>query len=142
MLWVFVGDRAEAEDLCQEAFVRLHGAWGRLDHTANVGAYLRATAFNLARSGFRRRLVARRLHPQPKPDVAAADDGLELRDDQRALLAAVRRLPARQRQCVVVRYWRDQSEAEIAATLGISPNSVKTHMRRAMAALEQHLENR
>jgi RNA polymerase sigma-70 factor (sigma-E family) len=141
MLWVFVGDRAEAEDLCQEAFIRLHRAWRRIDHTANVGAYLRATAFNLARSGFRRRQVSRRVRLVPDTDAApGADEGVELRADQRDLLAALRRLPARQRECVVLRYWQDQTDAEIAATLGISPNSVKTHLRRAMVTLEQRLE--
>jgi len=141
MLWVFVGDRAEAEDLCQEAFIRLHRVWHRIDHSVDVGAYLRATAFNLARSGFRRRLVARRLRPVPDADAApAADESVELRVDQRALLAALRRLPARQRECIVLRYWQDQTDADISATLGISPNSVKTHLRRAMATLEQHLE--
>jgi RNA polymerase sigma factor (sigma-70 family) len=88
MLWVFVGDRAEAEDLCQEAFMRLQRAWRRFDHTANVGAYLRATAFNLARSGFRRQRVVRRLRPVREPDGAAADEGVELRADQHQLLGA------------------------------------------------------
>jgi RNA polymerase sigma-70 factor (sigma-E family) len=141
MLWVFVGDRAEAEDLCQEAFVRLQRAWARIDHSANVGAYLRTTAFNLARSGFRRRLLARRLRPVPEPETtAAADEGVTLRDDQRQLLAALRRLPGRQRECIVLRYWQELSDTEIADTLGISPNSVKTHLRRAMDTLEHHLE--
>jgi DNA-directed RNA polymerase specialized sigma24 family protein len=90
MLWVFVGDRAEAEDLTQEAFVRLHLAWPRLDHGQNVGGYLRATAFNLARSGFRRRRVRLR-HPSPgSPDVASAEDDAMLSDDQERVIAAVR----------------------------------------------------
>lgn len=141
MLWVFVGDRGEAEDLCQEAFIRLQGAWRRIDLSQNAGAYLRATAFNLARSGFRRRLVARRLQPVREPDGAAADEGVELRADQRRLLAALRRLPHRQRECVVLRYWQEQSDTEIAATLGISASSVKTHLRRAMERLEHDLES-
>jgi RNA polymerase sigma-70 factor (sigma-E family) len=143
MLWVFVGDRSEAEDLCQEAFMRLQRSWRRVDPARNAGAYLRATAFNLARSGLRRRLVARRLRPAPEPEgTAAADEGVELRADQRQLLDALRRLPARQRECLVLRYWQDQSDAEIAATLGISANSVKTHLRRAMERLEHDLESR
>jgi RNA polymerase sigma-70 factor (sigma-E family) len=141
MLWVFVGDRGEAEDLCQEAFMRLQRSWRRIDPERNAGAYLRTTAFNLARSGFRRRVVAQRLRPGPEPESAAADEGVELRDDQRQLLDALRRLPARQRECVVLRYWEDQSDAEIAATLGISANSVKTHLRRAMERLEHDLES-
>ncbi|GAC1597511.1 MAG: SigE family RNA polymerase sigma factor [Acidimicrobiales bacterium] len=141
MLWVFVGERAEAEDLCQEAFIRLHRVWNRIDRTADVGAYLRTIAFNLARSGFRRHQIARRLHPLPDAAGApAADEGVELRTDQRELLGALRRLPARQRECVVLRYWQEQSDTEIAVTLGISPNSVKTHLRRAMDSLERYVE--
>jgi RNA polymerase sigma-70 factor (sigma-E family) len=143
MLSVFVGDRAEAEDLCQEAFIRLHRAWRRMDRAGNVAGYLRATAFNLARSGFRRRAVARRRQPAPAPEGSApADEGVELRADQVDLLAAVRRLSPRQRECIVLRYWEDQTDAAIATTLGISPNSVKTHLRRAMDALEQELEKK
>ena len=141
MLWVYTGDRGEAEDLCQEAFIRLQRSWRRIDPSRNAGPYLRATAFNLARSGFRRRLVAERLRTAPEPEgAAAADEGVELRVDQRQLLVALRRLPARQRECVVLRYWQDQSDTQIAATLGISANSVKTHLRRAMERLEHELE--
>src|SRR5947208_2990411 len=68
MLWVFVGDKGTAEDIVQEAFLRLHRAWPRLDHTRSLAGYLRATAFNLARSGFRRRLVALRHRPSAPPD--------------------------------------------------------------------------
>jgi RNA polymerase sigma-70 factor (sigma-E family) len=142
MLWVFVGDRAEAEDLTQEAFLRLQRAWTRLDQDQNLGGYLRATAFNLARSGFRRRRVRlRHLSPEAR-DVASAEDDAMLSDDQAEVLAAVRLLPGRQRQCVVLRYWDDLSDREIAATLGLSVNSVKTHLRRGLAKVEQRLEVR
>ena len=143
MLWVFVGNRAEAEDLCHDAFVRLHRVWRRIDHGDNVGAYLRTTAFNLARSSLRRRNVVRRLAPAPdRQSSPAADENVELRADQRALLAAVRRLPRRQRECIVLRYWQDLTDPQIATTLGISVNSVKTHLRRATHTLGQQLEAR
>ena len=142
MLWVFVGDKGTAEDIVQEAFLRLHRAWSRLDHTRSVPAYLRATAFNLARSGFRRRMVALRHRPAAPPNAASAEAGAILREDQQEVAQALRRLPARQRECVVLRYWADLSDREIAATLGLSPNSVKTHLRRGLATLEQRLENR
>jgi RNA polymerase sigma-70 factor (sigma-E family) len=139
MLWVFLGDRAAAEDIVQESFIRLHRAWPRLDHSRPLGGYLRTTAFNLARSGLRRRMVALRHRPAPMHDVASAEAGVVLREDQREVAAALRRLPARQRECIVLRYWADQTEAEIAATLGVSVNSVKTHLRRGMEALERRL---
>ena len=143
MLWVFVGSRAEAEDLCHDAFVRLHRVWRRIDHGDNVGSYLRTTAFNLARSSLRRRSVVRRLAPPPDRQASpAADENVELRADQRTLLASIRRLPRRQRECIVLRYWQDLTEPQIATTLGISVSSVKTHLRRATQTLEQHLEAR
>jgi len=140
MVWVFVGDKATAEDIVQEAFLRLHRAWPRLDHTRSLAGYLRTTAFNLARSGFRRRLVALRHRPPAAPDAASAEAGVILREDQRQVALALRTLPARQRECVVLRYWAELSDKEIAATLGLSPNSVKTHLRRGLASLEHRLE--
>lgn len=139
MLWVFVGDKGTAEDIVQEAFLRLHRAWPRLDHTRSLAGYLRTTAFNVARSGFRRRLVARRHRPPAAAEAASAESGMMLREDQREVASALRGLSARQRECVVLRYWGDLSDREIAATLGVSANSVKTHLRRGLAALEQRL---
>ena len=139
MLWVFLGDRAAAEDIVQESFIRLHRAWPRLDHSRPLGGYLRTTALNLARSGLRRRMVALRHRPAAAADVPSPEAGVVLREDQQEVAAALRRLPARQRECIVLRYWADQSDTEIAATLGVSANSVKTHLRRAMAALERRL---
>jgi RNA polymerase sigma-70 factor (sigma-E family) len=139
MLWVFVGDRATAEDIVQEAFIRVHRAWPRLRDRGSLVPYLRSTAFNLARSGFRRRLVALRHRPSPTPDAASAEAGVLLREDQREVAEALRGLAARQRECVVLRYWAGLSDAEIATTLSISVNSVKTHLRRGLGGLERRL---
>ena len=76
------------------------------------------------------------------PDVRAAADDVVLREDQRAVIAALRTLPDRQRECLVLRFYAELTESEIAATLAISPNSVKTHVRRGLAALEGRLEER
>ena len=136
LLEVFVGDRATAEDLAQEAFLRTYRAWGRIgDHDRAVG-YLRATALNLARSGFRRRLVALKHRTGPARDAAGADEAVVLRDEQREVIDALRGLPDRQRECLVLRFYGELSEAEIADSLGISTNTVKTHTRRGLAALE------
>ena len=140
MLWVFVGDRATAEDLVQEAFLRLHRAWPRIERGDAVRAYLRSIAFNLARSGFRRRLVALRHRPAAAPHAASPEVDVVPREDQQEVAAALRTLPARQRQCVVLRYWTELGDREIAAELGISVNSVKTHLRRGLAAMEKQLE--
>jgi RNA polymerase sigma-70 factor (sigma-E family) len=142
MLTVYVGSQAAAEDLAQEAFLRTYRAWERVRDEDRAAAYLYKAAFNLARSGFRRRLVALRHRPEPTPAVRAAVDDVVLRDDQRAVVDALRNLPARQRECLVLRFYADLSESEIASTLAISPNSVKTHVRRGLAALEARLEER
>jgi RNA polymerase sigma-70 factor (ECF subfamily) len=95
---------------------------------------------NGARSGLRRRLMARRHQPSPAPDAPGAEVGAVLREDQEEVLHAVRSLPLRQRQCVALRYYEDLTEAQIAETLDISQGSVKTHLHRAMQALTQRLE--
>ena len=142
MLWVFVGDRAAAEDIVQESFIRLHGARGRIERADGGRAYLRSVAFNLARSGFRRRAVALRHRPAPATPAASPEPAVLLSEDQREVAAALRSLPARQRQCVVLRYWSELGDQQIAADLGISVNSVKTHLRRGLAGLEKRLEAR
>jgi RNA polymerase sigma-70 factor (sigma-E family) len=137
---LLVDERDVAEELVQEAFARLQRAWPLRDADA-APAYLRSTVLNLARSRLRRRLVASRRGPHAIGDAPGADEQALLRDDQRAVLAAVRELPRRQRECVVLRYYADLSEAEIASALGISTGSVKSHTSRAMAALGGRLED-
>jgi RNA polymerase sigma-70 factor (sigma-E family) len=139
LLTVFVGDRVTAEDIAQEAFLRVYRAWPRLRDEDRAVGYLRTTALNLARSGFRRRLVALRHGAKTERDAAAADEAVILRDEQRAVIAALRGLPTRQRECLVLRFYGELSEAEIASAIGISASSVKTHTRRGLAALEERL---
>lgn len=141
MLTVYVGDRGVAEELAQEAFLRLQRSWDRVREPEAAAAYLRSVAFNLARSRFRR--LARAVVPFAREvAVGSAEDGFVLRDDQRAVVAAVAQLPSQQRGCVVLRYYADLGIGDIARTLGISENSVKTHLRRALDRLETLLEDR
>lgn len=139
MMVAFLGDRATAEDVVQEAFARVHRRWSTID-PIKAPAYLRTTAFNVARSGLRRRAVSRAFRPDPVQPVGDASDLVVLAEDQRALITAVRRLPLRQRECIVLRYFSDLPETEVAEILGISRNSVKTHVRRGLSALERALE--
>ena len=139
---MFVDDRAAAEDLVQEAFIRFHRARHRLREPTTAAGYLRATVLNLARDHNRRGLVSLRhvdAHPVgsvgPDPDDAALLD-----EENRALVEAVGRLSTRQRDCVVLRYYLELSYEEIGATLGLSVNSVKTHLKRGMAALRSSME--
>ena len=113
-----------------------------LHDRSRVLAYLRTTAFNLARSGFRRRIVALRHRPTAAPNAPSAESGVVLREDQAEVAAALRRLSGRQRECVVLRFWGGLSDSEIATSTGLSVNSVKTHLRRGLAALEKDLEAR
>jgi RNA polymerase sigma-70 factor (sigma-E family) len=136
---LFVDDRTAAEDLVQEAFIRLARSVHRVQDRDRIDAYLRSIVLNLARDHNRRGLVSLR-HRPPKDELSAtAEDEVVLRDDQRVVLEAVRRLPRRQRDCVVLRYFSELGIDDIADTLGLSRNSVKTHLGRGLAALERDL---
>ena len=136
---LLVDDRGSGEEIVQEAFVRVYQAWARVEQPL---VYLRSTVLTLARSRMRRRLVARRRVEPVAPAGPAIDEHLVLLDDQRDVLHALRSLPARQRECLVLRYYLDLTESQIAATLGISNGSVKSHSSRGIAALARRLEGR
>ncbi len=136
---LFVDDRNAAEDLVQEAFIRLARSASRIKDEAKAAAYLRSIVLNLARDHNRRGLVSLR-HRLPLDDERAQEvDELVLRDDQRQILEALRDLPHRQRDCLVLRYYQELGIDDIADTLGISRNSVKTHLQRGLAAMESRL---
>jgi RNA polymerase sigma factor (sigma-70 family) len=148
---LFVDDRDAAEDLVQEAFLRLARNLDRVDDRAKVAPYLRSIVLNLARDHNRRGLVSLRHHERMRTDADAdaaiastrdVGDDLQLAEDQRAVVEAVRALPRRQRDCVVLRYYVELSVADVATTLGLSVNSVKTHLQRAFARLEDELDGR
>jgi RNA polymerase sigma factor (sigma-70 family) len=126
----------------QEAFLRLARHAGRIDAVERAPAYLRSIVLNLARDHNRRGLVSLRHHATSGREVDVDNsvvDHLVRSEDHRRVLDAVRALPARQRDCITLRYFEELSIEGIAATLGVSGNSVKTHLRRAMAALDRTL---
>lgn len=135
-------DQPVAEEVTQDAFVALHASWRRLKDADKALAYLRATVLNKARSSLRRRLVARRYAAaQPPPATApSAESGAMGLLRHQEVLAAVRKLPTRQREAIVLRYYAELSEAEIADAMGVSRGAVKSHTSRGMAALRQVLE--
>jgi len=136
----FVDDRDAAEDLVQEAFIRLARALPRIKDETRRTAYLRSIVLNLARDHNRRGLVS--LRHQMRSDVSWAptlDDEIAEREDQREVIAALRALPPGQRNPIVLRYYLDLPITEIAATLGLSPNTVKTQLKRGMTKLERLL---
>ena len=139
-----VDRRVEAEEIVQEAFVRLYASWGTLRDPERALGYLRATVLNLARSGIRRRIVARRYIAAHSDEAQvaspAADEVADLDGGRRRqVTVAVRALPRRQRECVLLRYYGGCSEHEVAGAFGISAGSVKTHTSRALATLATRL---
>lgn len=136
---LFVDDRNAAEDLVQEAFIRLARSAARIEDRTKAAAYLRSIVLNLARDHNRRGLVSLR-HQLPFDDRrASVEDEIALRDEQRQVIEALRDLPHRQRDCLVLRYYQELGIDDIAVTLSISANSVKTHLRRGLIALERNL---
>jgi RNA polymerase sigma-70 factor (sigma-E family) len=137
---LLVDDVASAEDVVQDAFVALHRKSAGLRDPDAALAYLRTSVLNLSRSVLRRRQVARRHLRVAEPEAtAAADHDVLVRDEHRAALAAVRRLPRHQREVLILRYWSGLSEREIAQALGISPGSVKSAASRGLATLQRVL---
>ena len=134
----------DAEDVVSEAFYQLYRRWTKLRTAEAAAGYLRSTVVNLTRMRIRHLLVVRR-HVEravAPPDVASSEQHLLLREDQRAVLDAVQSLPARQREALVLRFWVDLSEQQIAEAMGVSAGSVKTHVSRGMAALTRKLGER
>ncbi len=137
---LLLDDVGLSEEVVQDAYVKMHGAWGRIrDPEAAVG-YLRTTVVNLARSRLRRRMVAQKHAPKPMPDAPSAEHGALERLERDRVVRALRSLPARQRECLVLRYYGDLSEAQIAEAMGISTGAVKSHASRGMAALRSALQ--
>jgi RNA polymerase sigma-70 factor (sigma-E family) len=134
---LFTDDRSAAEDLVQEAFIRLFHSAHRIQDQARVAAYLRSIVLNLARDHNRRGLMSLR-HQDSMMDRAVPeqpDEAVVRTESQAAVLDALRSLSPRQRDCLVLRFYLELSESEIARTLDISANSVKTHCRRGLAAM-------
>ncbi|MBR8640976.1 sigma-70 family RNA polymerase sigma factor [Streptomyces tuirus] len=133
----------DPENVVAEAYYQIYRKWRRLRDVAAAEAYLRSTVCNLTRMRIRHLQVARRHTEHPSEELAvSAENAALLRDDQRVLIDALQQLPARQREALVLRHWLGLKESEIAAVMGISGGSVKTHTARGIAALTQVMEAR
>ncbi|MEU9117923.1 sigma-70 family RNA polymerase sigma factor [Streptomyces sp. NPDC048483] len=140
---LLVDDRATAEDVVQDAFAALYKRHGeRLGEVDNALAYLRTAVVNAARSVLRRRRTARDYTPPYEADAPSAEERIVLDEEHREVFAALGRLTARRREVLVLRYWGDLTEAQIAQTLGISRGAVKSLASRALDSLEKILEAR
>ncbi|MEJ3653453.1 sigma-70 family RNA polymerase sigma factor [Actinomycetes bacterium KLBMP 9759] len=135
----------DAEDIVAEAFYQLYRRWSQLRRTESAIGYLRAAVVNLTRMRIRHIQVVRRHIQRSGPALETAQSGealAVLRHDQRAIVEIVRELPARQREALVLRYWLDLSEREIAKTMDVTVGSVKVHISRGLAALTRKYEER
>jgi RNA polymerase sigma-70 factor (sigma-E family) len=136
---LLVGDKGTAEDVVQDAFLGLYRAWRRLHDPGNAAGYLRVAVLNGCRSALRGRSRARLIRVQHDPPVWSAEAAAMDSEDRRALLAAVARLPRRQREVLALRYYLGLGEREIAAALAISRGTVSSTASRALGMLAREL---
>ncbi|MET9529767.1 MULTISPECIES: SigE family RNA polymerase sigma factor [unclassified Streptomyces] len=137
---LLLDDTASCEDVVQEAFIRVHSARKRVRDPEKTLAYLRQTVVNLSRSALRRRILGLKLLSKPMPDMASAEEGAYDLLERDALKKAMRNLQRRQREVLVLRYFGDMTEAQVAEALGISLGSVKAYGSRGIAALRVAME--
>jgi RNA polymerase sigma-70 factor (sigma-E family) len=140
MASLLLDDRGASEEVVQDAFVQLQLRWARLRDPAKAPAWLRSAVLNGARSRLRGQRVRRRHLEAVPANAPSAELGALAGDEHRRVVAALRSLPPRQREALVLKFYLDLSEAETAAAMGVSAGSVKTHVHRGLAALEPVLE--
>ena len=133
-------DAATAEEVVQDAFVAMHGRWHRLRDPHKALAYLRTTVVNGCRSRQRHLVVVDKHTPKELPDVPSAEQTALAGAHTDAVIEAMRALPEKQRTVMVLRYYGELSESEIAETMGISRGAVKSHASRAAKSLRVALE--
>ena len=138
--WLLVRDVPTAEEVVQDAFVSMHDAWQRLRDAENALAYVRQAVMNRSRSVLRHQMVIDRYQEKAPADMPSAEHGALVSLERAAVVAALQHLTARQREAIVLRYYADLSEAEIAQVMGISRGAVKSHTARGMAALRVALQ--
>lgn len=139
LAYVMLGDRPAAEDVVQEAFLGLYKRWNRLRDTASAPGYLRASVMNGCRMVLRSRARRDDRSPGELPWESAEATAL-VGEEHRHLLRAIRALPPRQRETLVLRYYLDLSEEETARSMGIRPGTVKSATSRALAALGRRMQ--
>jgi RNA polymerase sigma-70 factor (sigma-E family) len=133
MAVMLTGNRADAEDLVQAALAKTYLAWGKINDRAALDAYVRRAMVNTHISWWRRRKLEE-FPTDELPDQAVADHACES-DMAEVVRRALDRLPQRMRAAVMLRYFEDMTEPEIAAALGISLGTVKSTVSRAVARL-------
>jgi RNA polymerase sigma-70 factor (sigma-E family) len=141
LAYLMLGDRPSAEDAVQDAFCGLYRHWDRLADPDRALAYVRTAVLNGCRSALRRRTLGRRLNTYQPPGASAEATALG-NEERHEVLQAVRRLPDRQREALVLRFYLDLPEREIARIMGLRPGSVRSATHRALKTLARSLEKR
>lgn len=132
-------DISTAEDVVQDSFVALHAGMHRLRDRDKALAYLRVAVVNRSRSVLRHRTVVDKLAPAVAPETTGAEQEQITLLERSAVVSALRALPLRQRETLVLRFYAGLSEDEIASTMGITRGAVKSHTARAMSSLRDEL---
>jgi RNA polymerase sigma-70 factor (sigma-E family) len=140
LAFLMTGDQPTAEDIVQDAFLGLCRRWRSLDDADNALGYLRTSVLNGCRSVHRVRFRRQGITLDAPGDTASAEDIALLGEANRQVLAGIRRLPARQREAVVLRYYLDMTEDQAAQAMGVSRGTVKSATSRGLAALARMLE--
>jgi RNA polymerase sigma-70 factor (sigma-E family) len=140
MAAMLVGDTGTAEEVVQDSFIAMHAAWRRLRDAEKALHYLRRSVVNRSRSVLRHRIVVDKHLPKGEPDMPSAEQSAITRLERSAVVAALLTLPERQREALVLKYYLDLSEEEVAAAMRISRGAVKSHTARGKAALRSVLE--
>jgi RNA polymerase sigma-70 factor (sigma-E family) len=135
LAYLLTGDRELAEDLVQDAFVKVTGRLGHLRDPAAFGPYLRKTIVNMSRSYFRRRRLEREHAEAIGPAIHHDDTSTAI--DREAMWSALGRLTQRQRAAVVLRFYEDLSETQVAEILQCRPGTVKSLVSRGLETLRQ-----
>jgi RNA polymerase sigma-70 factor (sigma-E family) len=134
---LLVDEPATAEDVVQEAFTGLHRHWSNLRDAAAAIGYLRTAVVNGSRSVLRRRKTARDYTPPHVANARSAESLAMLTAEHQSVVRALSQLPPRQREVLVLRYYGNLTEAEIAEAAGISKGTVKSTASRALEALQK-----
>jgi RNA polymerase sigma-70 factor (sigma-E family) len=137
---LLIGDRATAEDVVQDAFAGLHSRWAELHDVASALAYVRGSVVNGCRMVLRRRSLMRRIGILGDPPIWSAESAALVREDHREVIEALQRLALRRREVLVLRYYLDLSDAEIAEIMGVSQSTVRSTAARALGALGELLK--
>ena len=135
MAVVLLGDVGAAEDVVQDAFEKLQARWPRLRDPGNGLAYARASVLNGCRNAVRRSVLARRHAARLDGSPSTHPDAAQAVADHSELMAALRGLPRRQREVLVLRYYLDLDVAQAAEVLGIGPSAVRSTATRGLARL-------